>query len=102
MSSPARRAACWPSELEDCRRRCFRGRSLLGAPAAIRDALRVASDDVLVDDIARGGADDADPEIVRGIGKTIAGRAIQPDPAVVAGNSNTAAGARRPIRSEPR
>lgn len=62
------------------------------------DALRVASDEVAIKSVSGGAADDANPEIVRRIGKTIARRAIQPDPAVVAGDSNTAAGrGRRPI-----
>lgn len=56
------------------------------------DALRVASDNVVVKSVSGGGADDANTEVVRRIGKTIARRAIQPDPAVVAGDSNTAAG----------
>ena len=58
-------------------------------------ALRVSGDDVVVKSVSGGGADDANTEIVRGIGKTIPGRVIQPDPAVVAGDSNTAARRRR-------
>ena len=59
------------------------------------DALSVAGDDVLIDDVAGRGADDADAEIVRRIGETVATGVIQPDPAVMSGDSNTAAGGGR-------
>lgn len=56
------------------------------------DALGVARHDVLIEGVARGGANDADTEIVGRIRETVATCVIQPDPAVVSGDSNTAAG----------
>lgn len=59
------------------------------------DALSVPRHGVGVEDVARGTGNDADAEIVGGIGVPVAVCVIQPDPAVVSGDSNTAARIRR-------
>jgi hypothetical protein len=60
-----------------------------------KDALRISDHDIRVENIARGGPNDADTEVVGGIREAIAVYAVQPDPAVVTDNSNTAAWRRR-------
>ena len=55
------------------------------------DAIGIARDGVLLDDVAAGRADQADPEIIGGNGITITVSCVQPDPAVVADDSYAAA-----------
>ena len=55
------------------------------------DAIGVARDGVLLDDVAAGRADQADPEIIGGNGIAITVSCVQPDPAVVADDSYAAA-----------
>lgn len=61
------------------------------------DAIGVSGDEILFDDVAVGGADEADAEVVWRIEVPITARVIQPDPAVMAGDSYAAA--RRPRNS---
>ena len=62
-------------------------------------SLCVSRHGVSVDDIACGRTDDADPEIIGRIRIAISVCAVQPDPAVMAGDSNTATGESRHGRS---
>ena len=55
------------------------------------DAIGVASDGVLLDDVAAGRADQADPEIIGRNRIAITVSFVQPDPAVVAQDSYAAA-----------
>ena len=61
------------------------------------DAVGVSCDEVLFYDIAVGSADDADPEVVWRFEVPITACVVQPDPAVMAGDSYAAA--RRPRNS---
>jgi hypothetical protein len=55
------------------------------------DAVGVSGDEVLFDDVAVGRADDADPEVVWRFQVAITACVVQPDPAVMAGDSYAAA-----------
>jgi hypothetical protein len=60
-----------------------------------KNALRIPGDGIFVKNVASGGGNDANSEIVRGVRVAIPVCAIQPDPAVVSGDSNPAARCRR-------
>ena len=66
----------------------------LPCPRADEYSVGVASDVIAVDQVSSRGADDTDPKIIRRYRVPIAMCRIQPDPAVVAGDSYAAA--RRP------
>jgi len=55
------------------------------------DAVGVSGDQVLFDDVAVGRADDADAEVVWRIEVAITACVVQPDPAVMSGDSYAAA-----------
>lgn len=55
------------------------------------DAVSVTSDQIGIDVVTAGVAHHADSEIVRGVDESVTVRSVQPDPAVVAGQSYAAA-----------
>ena len=65
------------------------------------DAIRVAGDEVLFDDVATGRTDQTNAEVVWRVAVSVTVRSVQPDPAVVADYSYAAAGRSRHSGSIP-